>query len=82
MYIGNTISIIMLLLSNEASWQYSLPCILLLGNTVFRNKGAHGLDLWSTNDITSSKQIVEYNQFYSNYPGDKFQVKTSYCFKC
>ena len=32
------------------------------------------MDVWSSFEVTSSKQIVEHNSFYSNYPGDKFIV--------
>ena len=32
------------------------------------------MDVWSSFEVTSSKQIVEHNSFYANYPGDKFIV--------
>lgn len=51
-----------------------LFCYDLAGNTVYLNQGAHGLDIWSDNDYTTSHQIIYKNQFYSNYPGDKFKV--------
>ena len=38
------------------------------------------MDIWSNNDITSSKQLVEYNQFYGNYAGDKFEVRQDFYF--
>ena len=34
------------------------------------------MDVWSSFEVTSSKQIVEHNSFYANYPGDKFIVST------
>ena len=54
---------------------YILYWLRVAGNTLYHNQGAHGMDIWSNNDITSSKQLVEYNQFYGNYAGDKFEVR-------
>ena len=48
----------------------------ILGNILYKNKGAHCIDVWSSFEVTSSKQIVEHNSFYANYPGDKFIVST------
>ena len=51
-------------------------CMRILGNILYKNKGAHCIDVWSSFEVTSSKQIVEHNSFYANYPGDKFIVST------
>ena len=51
-------------------------CMRILGNILYKNKGAHCMDVWSSFEVTSSKQIVEHNSFYANYPGDKFIVST------
>lgn len=32
------------------------------------------MDIWSSFEVTSSKQAVVHNSFYANYPGDKFIV--------
>ena len=59
---------------------YILYWLRVAGNTLYHNQGAHGMDIWSNNDITSSKQLVEYNQFYGNYAGDKFEVRQDFYF--
>lgn len=41
---------------------------------MYWNQGAHGLDLWSDEEITTSQQIVYRNYFYDNFAGDKFKV--------
>ena len=41
---------------------------------MFGNQGAHGIDIWSDDDITTSQQIVYRNFFYANWAGDKFKV--------
>lgn len=48
----------------------------LTGNVLYKNTGAHSLDLWGTPAVTD-EQILYKNQFYNNTPGEKYRVSVN-----